>query len=92
MAIAFYYPEGPMGPVCDYFIDDEGARGCSSDADCPPGYICLNGRCVPIIDGKELTYGPVDYGHFDPVLGPGVPMIGKVGQQILGDWMMILNL
>jgi hypothetical protein len=20
---------------------------CSIDADCPPGYICLNGRCVP---------------------------------------------
>ena len=20
---------------------------CSVDADCPPGYVCLNGRCVP---------------------------------------------
>lgn len=21
---------------------------CSIDSDCPPGYICLSGRCVPV--------------------------------------------
>lgn len=20
---------------------------CSTDADCPPGYVCVNGKCVP---------------------------------------------
>ena len=75
MAIAYYYPEGPMGPICDYQIDDDSVGGCSSDADCPEGYICVNGRCVPLIDGKRITYGPVDYGSIDRVTGGGVPAI-----------------
>ena len=75
MAIAYYYPEGPMGPICDYQIDDDSRVGCSSDSDCPPGYVCVNGRCVPLIDGKQITYGPVDYGDIERITGGGVPAI-----------------
>ena len=75
MAIAYYYPEGPLGPICDYQIDDDSRVGCSSDTDCPEGYVCVNGRCVRLIDGKEITYGPVDYGDIERVTGGGVPAI-----------------
>ena len=74
MAIAFYYPEGPMGPVCDYITDDDGG-GCRSDADCPPGYICVDGRCVPLGDGRQSTYGPVDYGDIERILDGGIPAL-----------------
>lgn len=23
---------------------------CSVDADCPPGYVCVSGRCVPAVE------------------------------------------
>ena len=62
-------------PICDYQIDEEVGRGCSSDADCPPGYICVNGRCVPLGDGRQTTYGPVDYGDIEIVTGGGVPAL-----------------
>ena len=75
MAIAYYYPEGPLGPICDYQIDEDVGRGCSSDSDCPPGYICVNGRCVPIGDGRQTTYGPVDYGDIERITGGGVPAL-----------------
>ena len=68
MAISYYYPEGPIGPICDYVTDDDVGRGCSSDADCPPGYICVDGRCVPVGDGRSSTYGPVDYGDIERIL------------------------
>ena len=75
MAIAYYYPEGPLGPICDYITDDDLRRGCSTDADCPPGYICVDGRCVPIGDGRQTTYGPVDYGDIERITGGGVPAL-----------------
>ena len=73
--ISYYYPEGPIGPICDYVTDDDVGRGCSSDADCPPGYICVDGRCVPIGDGRLETYGPVDYGDIERILDGGVPAL-----------------
>ena len=75
MAIAYYYPEGPLGPICDYITDDDLRRGCSTDADCPPGYICVDGRCVPLGDGRSSTYGPVDYGDIERITGGGVPAL-----------------
>lgn len=50
-----YRPYGEFGPVCDSLVpqrelpraiterDDE----CKIDSDCPEGFVCLNGRCVP---------------------------------------------
>ena len=64
MAISYYYPEGPMGPVCDYVTDDDldldARRRRIRDA---------------IGDGRDVTYGPVDYGDIERVLDGGVPAI-----------------
>jgi len=43
--IQYYYPVGPYGPICDYVAP--GPSRCSVDADCPPGYVCKDGVCVP---------------------------------------------
>ena len=64
MAIAYYYPEGPMGPICDYQVDDDG------DLD------ARRKRIKDAIgDGRDITYGPVDYGDIERVTGGGVPAI-----------------
>ena len=64
MAIAYYYPEGPMGPVCDYVTDDDLDGG---------GLRRRLGE--PIGDGRDDTYGPVDYGDIERILGGGVPAL-----------------
>lgn len=60
--LQYYYPEGPYGPICDYVAPDTTKR-CRIDADCPPGYVCLNGVCVP----RSATIAPSDVEVlFDP--------------------------
>ena len=44
MATIFYYPEGPLGPVCDIVVDDVVAIELGID----------------VGDGKVDTYGPID--------------------------------
>ena len=64
MAIAYYYPEGPLGPVCDYQVDDDG------DLD------ARRRRIQDAIgDGREVTYGPVDYGDLERVMDGGIPAL-----------------
>ncbi len=58
MAITYYYPEGPLGPTCDIFTDDDddGRR---------------RRRLEDLGDGREATYGPVDWGDLERVMdGP----------------------
>lgn len=52
-----YRPQGNFGPVCDSLVpqyaladavlDGAGRQRCTIDADCPEGYICVDGFCVP---------------------------------------------
>jgi hypothetical protein len=28
---------------------------CSTDADCPLGYVCMGGRCVPVTEAETIT-------------------------------------
>lgn len=40
-------------------------EGCETDADCPEGYVCVNGACVPVEEEPppeviELTYGSIN--------------------------------
>lgn len=67
-----YRPYGDFGPVCDslapiYALPDvvlDGAVGCTVDADCPPGYICVNGVCVP--DDRVRVWPPEGSGWPEP--------------------------
>lgn len=56
--IQYYYPVGPYGPVCDYEAPDT-AKRCRIDADCPPGYVCVDGVCVPAGKQREDLFDPV---------------------------------
>ena len=59
MAITYYYPEGPLGPTCDIFVDDvdDDAR--------------RRRRAEDLGDGRDITYGPVDWGDLERVMdGP----------------------
>ena len=50
-----YRPYGDFGPVCDSLVPSRALPApvfdqpdqCTVDSDCPPGFICVNGRCVP---------------------------------------------
>ena len=61
MAISYYYPEGPLGPICDIFIDDidDGAAE----------------REAPDDDGRVPTYGPLDFGGVESVIGESAPFL-----------------
>lgn len=67
-----YRPYGDFGPVCDSLAPLfalpaavlDGAAGCKVDADCPPGYICVNGVCVP--DGRVRVWPPEGSGWPEP--------------------------
>ena len=57
MAITYYYPEGPLGPTCDIFTDDDDAAGRRRDED--------------IGDGRDITYGPLDFPDLERIMdGP----------------------
>ena len=58
MAITYYYPEGPLGPTCDIFTDDDDAAG-------------KRRRDEDIGDGRDITYGPLDFPDLERVMdGP----------------------
>lgn len=67
-----YRPYGDFGPVCDslapiFALPDailDGAVGCTVDSDCPPGYICVNGVCVP--DDRVRVWPPEGSGWPEP--------------------------
>ena len=61
MAITYYYPEGPFGPICDIFIDDadDGLREVEPDDG----------------DGRVPTYGPIDYGGIESVIPDTLPFL-----------------
>ena len=61
MAITYYYPEGPLGPICDIFIDDadDGLREVEPDDG----------------DGRAPTYGPLDFGGVENVIGEPAPFL-----------------
>ena len=61
MAITYYYPEGPFGPICDIFIDDadDGLREVRPDDG----------------DGRQPTYGPLDFGGVESVIGEPAPFL-----------------
>jgi hypothetical protein len=49
-----YRPYGDFGPICDSLVPSRALPSalldpneCGVDADCPQGFICVNGRCVP---------------------------------------------
>ena len=57
MAITYYYPEGPLGPTCDIFTDDDDAAGRRRDVDTG--------------DGRDITYGPLDFPDLERIMdGP----------------------
>ena len=57
MAITYYYPEGPLGPTCDIFTDDDDAAGRRRDEDTG--------------DGRDITYGPLDFPDLERIMdGP----------------------
>ena len=64
MPISYYYPEGPLGPICDFITDDDADRDAR-----------LRRRRDTIGDGKEATYGPVDYGDIENTIGDRVPAL-----------------
>ena len=61
-----YRPYGDFGPVCDSLVPSRAlpaavldtTNECSVDADCPPGYICVNGRCVLEDQEYETIWDP----------------------------------
>ena len=56
MAITYYYPEGPLGPTCDIFTDDDDAG---------------RRRDVDTGDGRDVTYGPLDFPDLERIMdGP----------------------
>ena len=58
MAITYYYPEGPLGPTCDIFTDDDDAAG-------------KRRRDVDTGDGRDITYGPLDFPDLERIMdGP----------------------
>lgn len=59
MAITYYYPEGALGPVCDIFVDD------AADVDV----------AVDDGDGRQLTYGPIDWSTLEDQIGRPAPAI-----------------
>jgi len=58
--ISYYYPVGPYGPICDYVAPEvlTPTGGCKVDADCPPGFRCVDGKCVPIADDDTIFDPP----------------------------------
>ncbi|AIX40140.1 PA14 domain-containing protein [Synechococcus phage ACG-2014a] len=59
MAAAYYYPEGPLGPVCDVILPDVRKATFVPDRG----------------DGRVVTYGPIDWSTIEPVLGYIPPAI-----------------
>ncbi|AOV61459.1 PA14 domain-containing protein [Synechococcus phage S-CAM22] len=61
MAITYYYPEGPFGPICDIFIDDadDGLREVRPDDG----------------DGRQPTYGPLDFDEVEKTIGEPAPFL-----------------
>ena len=63
-----YRPYGDFGPVCDSLVPSRAlpaavldtTNECSVDADCPPGFVCVNGRCVPEDQEYETIWDPPD--------------------------------
>ena len=61
-----YKPYGDFGPVCDSLVPSRAlpaavldtTNECSVDSDCPPGYICVNGRCVLEDQEYETLWDP----------------------------------
>ena len=62
MAITYYYPEGPLGPTCDIFTDDV------DDAD-------ARRRGVDTGDGRDITYGPLDFPDIERIMDGPVSVI-----------------
>ena len=58
--LSYYYPEGPLGPVCDIVLDDTTVD--------PLERILESG------DGRISTYGPIDFKELEQVV-PGQPAI-----------------
>ncbi|MBA7568346.1 hypothetical protein ES708_10067 [subsurface metagenome] len=52
----------PFMAACPAPVEEE----CVTDADCPEGYICVNGVCVP---EKEPLEGPIKIGALVPLTG-----------------------
>ena len=65
MAITYYYPEGPLGPTCDIFTDDaDDAAGRRRDVDTG--------------DGRDITYGPLDFPDIERIMdGPVSAIISR---------------
>jgi len=62
-----YRPYGDFGPVCDSLVPSQALpelltqiNECNVDADCPPGFVCLNGRCVREEEVFEPVWNPED--------------------------------
>lgn len=71
MAITYYYPEGPLGPICDLATDDLDARDAEARRRRREG----DGGDD---DGRDVTYGPVDYGDMERVVdGPVAAIISR---------------
>lgn len=58
--LSYYYPEGPLGPVCDIVLDDTTVDPLE--------------RLLDSGDGRISTYGPIDFKELEQVL-PGQPAI-----------------
>ena len=59
MAAAYYYPEGPLGPVCDAILPDVQQERFVPDRG----------------DGRVVTYGPIDWKGLEEFLGFPPPAI-----------------
>lgn len=58
--LSYYYPEGPLGPVCDIVLDDTTVDPLK--------------RLLDSGDGRISTYGPIDFKELEQVV-PGQPAI-----------------